>query len=55
MRICALIPAAGGGTRLGENAFANSSDADTVESWLKAHGAKEIERFPDNDILLSVN
>jgi len=37
------------------NAFANSSDADTVESWLKAHGAKEIERFPDNDILLSVN
>jgi len=23
--------------------------------WLKAHGAKELERFPDNDILLSVN
>jgi hypothetical protein len=37
------------------NAFANPGDADTVESWLKAHGAKEIERFPDNDILLSVN
>jgi hypothetical protein len=37
------------------NAFANAADADTVEGWLKAHGAKEIERFPDNDILLSVN
>jgi hypothetical protein len=40
---------------LHRNAFANSADADTVESWLKAHGAKELERFPDNDILLSVN
>jgi hypothetical protein len=37
------------------NAFANGADADTVENWLKAHGAKELERFPDNDILLSVN
>lgn len=37
------------------NAFANAADADTVENWLKAHGAKELERFPDNDILLSVN
>lgn len=37
------------------NAFANAADADTVESWLKAHGAKEIERFPDNDILLTLN
>jgi len=37
------------------NAFANSADADTVESWLKAHGANELERFPDNDILLSIN
>jgi hypothetical protein len=37
------------------NAFANAADADTVESWLKSHGAREIERFPDNDILLSVN
>ena len=37
------------------NAFANAADADTVEGWLKAHGAKELERFPDNDILLSVN
>ncbi len=40
---------------LHRNAFANSGDADTVESWLKAHGAQELERFPDNDILLSVN
>jgi len=37
------------------NAFANGADADTVESWLKAHGATELERFPDNDILLSIN
>jgi hypothetical protein len=37
------------------NAFANAADADTVVGWLKAHGAKELERFPDNDILLSVN
>jgi hypothetical protein len=37
------------------NAFAKRADADTVESWLKAHGARELERFPDNDILLSVN
>jgi len=40
---------------LHRNAFANATDADTVESWLRAHGAKELERFPDNDILLSVN
>jgi len=40
---------------LHRNAFANAADADTVENWLKAHGAKELERFPDNDILLSVN
>jgi hypothetical protein len=37
------------------NAFANPADADTVESWLKAHGAQELERFTDNDILLSIN
>ena len=37
------------------NAFANAADADTVENWLKARGARELERFPDNDILLSVN
>jgi hypothetical protein len=40
---------------LHRNAFASAADADTVENWLKAHGAKELERFPDNDILLSVN
>jgi hypothetical protein len=39
---------------LHRNAFANAADADTVESWLKAHGANELERFPDNDILLSI-
>ena len=36
------------------NAFADPAVADTVESWLKAHGAIEIARF-DNDILLSLN
>ncbi len=37
------------------DAFANVVDADTVESWLKAHGAQELGRFADNDILLSIN
>jgi len=36
------------------NAFANVADADTVENWLKGHGAVEIERFPDGDILLKL-
>jgi hypothetical protein len=36
------------------NAFASAADADTVESWLKAHGATEIERFADGDILLKI-
>jgi hypothetical protein len=36
------------------NAFAKSTDADTVENWLKAHGAEEIERFNDGDILLKI-
>ena len=36
------------------NAFANAADADTVEGWLKAHGATELERFPDGDILLKI-
>ena len=40
---------------LHRNAFANAADADTVEGWLKAHGAKEIERFPDHDILLTLD
>ncbi len=33
------------------NAFANTADADTVENWLKGHGAAELDRFPDGDIL----
>lgn len=37
------------------NAFANPTDADTVETWLKANGATELERFGDGDILLAVN
>lgn len=36
------------------NAFADGRDADTVERWLKAHGATELERFPDGDILLKL-
>jgi hypothetical protein len=36
------------------NAFANTADADTVESWLKTHGATEVERFSDGDILLKL-
>ncbi len=36
-------------------AFAKSTDADAIESWLKAHGATELERFPDGDILLSLD
>ena len=35
------------------NAFADPAVADTVENWLKAHGAIEIARF-DNDILLKL-
>jgi hypothetical protein len=37
------------------SAFAKSTDADAVESWLKEHGAVELERFPDGDILLSLD
>jgi hypothetical protein len=36
------------------NAFADPVVADTVESWLKAHGATEIARF-DNDLLFALN
>jgi hypothetical protein len=36
------------------NAFANPADADTVERWLSAHGAEEVQRFPDNDILFAL-
>jgi hypothetical protein len=34
------------------NAFANTADADIVESWLNGHGATEVERFADGDELL---
>ena len=36
------------------NAFADPAVADTVESWLKAHGAIEIARFHDGDVLLAL-
>jgi hypothetical protein len=36
------------------NAFAAPTDADVVETWLKAHGAREVERFADGDILLAL-
>jgi hypothetical protein len=35
-------------------AFANPSDADIVEGWLKDYGANEVERFPDGDLLLQL-
>ena len=37
------------------NAFANSANADMVESWLEARGATEVERFPDGDVLYSLD
>jgi hypothetical protein len=37
------------------NAFANPANADMVESWLKAHGATELERFADGDTLYSLD
>jgi hypothetical protein len=36
------------------NAFAKPADADMVENWLKSHGATEVERFADGDILLEL-
>ena len=35
-------------------AFANPADSTAVESWLRAHGAEEVERFPDGDLLFSL-
>ena len=35
-------------------AFANAADAAAVESWLRAHDAEELERFPDGDILFKL-
>lgn len=37
------------------NAFAKSADADVIESWLRARGAKEIERLADGDVLWTIN
>lgn len=36
------------------NAFANPANADIVEGWLTAHGAREIERFDDGAVLYHV-
>lgn len=36
------------------NAFGKPEDADAVEAWLKSHGARELERFVDGDILLAL-
>jgi len=36
------------------NAFAKAEDADAIESWLKSHGAREVERFADGAMLFSV-
>ena len=33
------------------NAFANPQDADAVEAWLRSHGATELERFAEGDML----
>ena len=33
-------------------AFKNENDADVVEQWLMQHGASEVERFSDGDVLL---
>ena len=37
------------------NAFARSEDADIVETWLRAHGARQLERLPDGDVLWTVD
>jgi hypothetical protein len=36
------------------NAFAKAEDAGAVEAWLTSHGAIELDRFPDGDILFEV-
>jgi hypothetical protein len=35
-------------------AFANPADSVAVEAWLRAHGATELERFSDGDILFKL-
>ena len=37
------------------NAFAKSADADLIETWLRARGARELERLPDGDVLWAVD
>lgn len=37
------------------NAFLSIDDANAVESWLTSHGARELERFPDGDVLLALS
>jgi hypothetical protein len=39
---------------LHRNAFAGAADADAVQEWLHAHSARELERFPDGDILFDL-
>ena len=39
---------------LHRSAFARTEVADLVESWLRAHGANEMARYPDGDILFSL-
>ena len=36
------------------HAFAKSADAETIETWLRAHGATDLERFADGDVLLQL-
>ena len=35
-------------------AFAKPADSAAVEAWLRAHGATELERFPDGDMLFKL-
>jgi hypothetical protein len=39
---------------LHQKAFARPEDAATVESWLRQHGAQEVQRFDDGAILFSL-
>jgi hypothetical protein len=36
------------------HAFGKPEDADAVEAWLKSHGAREVERFAEGDILFAL-
>lgn len=39
---------------LHRNAFADGADADAVLEWLQAHQARELQRFPDGDMLFAL-